>query len=85
MVASKAYVLGGGVSGLVSAYELLKRGTLVEIFEKENDVGGLAACTKWGGTILDQGPHIYHSPDPDMINYLKKEFGDVLSCSSFFV
>ena len=78
MVASKAYVLGGGVSGLVSAYELLKRGTLVEIFEKENDVGGLAACTKWGGTILDQGPHIYHSPDPDMINYLKKEFGDVL-------
>ena len=34
MVNKKIYILGAGVSGLVVAYELLKRGQSVEIIEK---------------------------------------------------
>ena len=30
------YVLGGGVTGLAMAYELIKRGQKVEIIEKAN-------------------------------------------------
>ena len=33
-------VVGGGISGLVSAYELAKRGYKVTILEKENKLGG---------------------------------------------
>jgi protoporphyrinogen oxidase len=36
------YILGGGVTGLAVAYELLKRGQSVEIIEKSNILGGLA-------------------------------------------
>ena len=36
------YILGGGITGLASAYELLKHGHNVEIIEKTSMIGGLA-------------------------------------------
>ena len=53
------YVLGGGVSGLAMAYELLKKGQKVEIIEKSHSLGGLAKTMKWKEKSIDMGPHIY--------------------------
>ena len=67
-------VLGGGVSGLASAYELLKRGHKVRIIEKSNQLGGLAKTINWCGRPIDMGPHIYHTPDKDIQDYWEREF-----------
>jgi sialic acid synthase SpsE/protoporphyrinogen oxidase len=70
----KVYVLGGGVTGLAVAYELLKRGQKVEIIEKSSSLGGLAKTLRWKGRPIDMGPHIYHTPDKDIEDYWLKEF-----------
>ena len=70
----KVYILGGGVTGLVLAYELLKHGQLVEIIEKSDTVGGLAKTLSWKGRSIDMGPHIYHTPDKDIQDYWECEF-----------
>lgn len=74
----KHYILGGGVTGLVLAYELLKKGQAVEIIERDKEVGGLAKCFEWRGRQIDLGPHIYHTPDEDVKSYWDKEFPDLL-------
>ena len=68
------YVLGGGVTGLAMAYELLKRGQKVEIIEKASSLGGLAKTKSWKGRPVDMGPHIYHTPDKDIQDYWLTEF-----------
>lgn len=70
----KIYILGGGVTGLVLAYELLKRGQHVEIIEMGEAVGGLAKTLSWKGRPIDLGPHIYHTPDKDIQEYWESEF-----------
>ena len=78
MVERKAYVIGAGLTGLVTAYELRKKNFIVEIIEKDSSVGGLAKSINWNGVEIDLGPHIYHSPDQDIIDYWKKEFPGLL-------
>ena len=68
------YVLGGGVTGLAVAYELLKRGQMVEIIEQSESLGGLAKTKSWKGRPIDMGPHIYHTPDKDIQDYWLSEF-----------
>lgn len=68
------YILGAGISSLTLAYELLKKGQKVEIFEKDSNVGGLAKTLKWKNRDIDLGPHIYHTPDKDIENYWETEF-----------
>lgn len=70
----KYYILGGGITGLVLAYELLKKGQKVEIIEKDSTVGGLAKTFTWKGREIDLGPHIYHTPDKDIQEYWETEF-----------
>ena len=68
------YILGGGVTGLAVAYELLKRGQKIEIIEKSKTLGGLARTESWKGKPIDMGPHIYHTPDKDIKDYFLTEF-----------
>ena len=68
------YILGGGVTGLAVAYELLKRGQKVEIIEKSPSIRGLAKTESWKGRPIDMGPHIYHTPDKDIQDYFLTEF-----------
>ncbi len=70
----KYYILGGGVTGLTLAYELLKKGQKVEVIEKDITVGGLAKTFNWKDREVDLGPHIYHTPDKDIQEYWETEF-----------
>lgn len=74
----KTIILGAGVVGLTTAYELLKRGHQIQIIEQNDYVGGLASSFDWHGFPCDLGPHIYHSPDQEIVKYWNTEFQELL-------
>ena len=81
---NKVFIIGAGPSGLISAYEFLKKGIEVEIFEQSEYVGGMCRTWKEGDYLLDTGPHIYHTPDKDLEDYWKDIFGDLLVAGEFW-
>ena len=74
----KAYILGAGPTGLITAWKLLEANWDVIIIEKNNIAGGLCRSWKWWDCIVDTGPHIFHTPDKLLENFWKKNFGDLL-------
>ena len=63
-------VLGAGLAGLATAYELRRAGTAVTVIEKEDYAGGMACSWKVGPYWLDHGPHRFHSRDKQLIEHL---------------
>jgi protoporphyrinogen oxidase len=63
-------VLGAGLAGLATAYELRKAGVQVTVVEKEPYAGGMATSWKTGPYWLDHGPHRFHSRDKRLIEHL---------------
>ena len=80
----KVYIIGAGPSGLISAYEFLKKGINVEIFEQTQHIGGMCRTWKENNYLLDTGPHIYHTPDNELERYWKELFGDLLVSEDFW-
>lgn len=60
---SKAIVIGSGFGGLSTACLLAKDGYQVEIFEKNEQVGGRASQMEKQGFTFDMGPSWYLMPD----------------------
>lgn len=81
---SKFIILGSGPCGLATAFGFAKQNIDVEVYESRNKVGGLGGSEKVDGMIFDYGPHIYHTHNPEMKNFWKKEFGDLLIEKEFF-
>lgn len=52
-----AIVIGGGISGLLSALVLSKHGNRVLLFEKDDTVGGNCRSYQVDGYTVDTGPH----------------------------
>ncbi|MBK7504576.1 MAG: FAD-dependent oxidoreductase [Bacteroidetes bacterium] len=52
-------IVGAGVSGLVAAYELQKKGLNVKILEVANEPGGRMRSDFYSGFILDKGFHLF--------------------------
>jgi protoporphyrinogen oxidase len=63
-------VLGAGLAGLATAYELCKAGHRVTVIERDPWVGGMATSWKQGHYWLDHGPHRFHSRDKGLIEHL---------------
>jgi protoporphyrinogen oxidase len=63
-------VLGAGLAGLATAYELCRAGITVTLVEKEDYPGGMATSWKCGPYWLDHGPHRFHSRDQGLIDHL---------------
>lgn len=63
-------VLGAGLAGLATAFELLRAGHRVTVIEKEGWCGGMARSWKNGLYWLDHGPHRFHSRDQKLIEHL---------------
>ena len=60
-------IIGAGLAGLACAYELSKSGKKVKVFEKSDDVGGLARTISVSGFRFDTGPHRWYTKN-DMVN-----------------
>ncbi len=68
----KIVVLGGGLSGIVCARELAKKGHIVTLIEKYSRLGGLASSFEKEGKLI---PHTYHHFLPNehlMLDYVKE-------------
>ncbi|WP_373482162.1 phytoene desaturase family protein [Acetobacterium sp.] len=62
MSRKKMIVIGAGVSGLASAVRLLSEGFEVDLYEKNNQVGGRMGVISGNGFTFDLGPTILMMP-----------------------
>ena len=65
-------IVGGGPSGLTSAYELLKKNKKILMIERDSRVGGLAKSYNYNGHIFDTGPKRFHTDDPIVQSFLEE-------------
>ena len=73
----KVFILGGGITGLNAARELANHNIESVVFEAKDRFGGLAGWHEAFGRKLDLGPHIYHTPDPEIQAYMEKSLPNV--------
>jgi protoporphyrinogen oxidase len=70
-------IVGGGVTGLVTAQLLLEHGIQVVVIEKLNTLGGLArSFTYDNGFVFDCGPHRFDVGNPNIKSYVERILGD---------
>ena len=76
----KIAVLGAGITGLCTAYELSKKyGRDVVLLEKNDFVGGLAATIERDGLKYDLGSHrIHNDTDAEIVSYIENILGEKL-------
>lgn len=63
-------VLGGGISGLVSAYRLLQKGNRVTLFEASDELGGLGGTFQHEGHTMEQFYHVMINTDDNLLGLL---------------
>ncbi len=70
----EAIIVGSGISGATLANYLANNGWHITIFEKNNHIGG--NCYDYidnhGILIHKYGPHIFHTNDREIFNFVKK-------------
>ena len=68
----KVVILGGGLSGISSAFFLQDKNWIenITVLEKEAETGGLCRSIRKNGYIYDVGPHILFSKDKEMLNLM---------------
>lgn len=69
---AKTAVIGAGVMGLACAYELLKRGNSVDIYEADDRVGGMAAHFDFEGLNIERYYHFICKPDHYLFDLLSE-------------
>ena len=67
-------IIGGGVAGLTAAYELGKRGITATIYERAEDLGGLASSVSLDGKRVDRYYHFICGADRALLD-LTAELG----------
>jgi len=67
--------MGGGLAGLAAGYELSKAGKYVEVYEKWEEVGGLARTIKKGKFLFDTGPHRWYAKNDKVNNWMLELMG----------
>lgn len=65
-------VLGGGISGLVSAYRLLQQGVSVTLFEASDALGGLGGTFEYKGAVMEQFYHVMLNSDAPLLSLLEE-------------
>ena len=64
-------ILGAGFAGLSSALALIRLGYLVKVIELGSKPGGIGAEIIINGHKFEMGPHLFHAPDPQIMNDIK--------------
>lgn len=65
-------IVGAGVAGIGTAYELRDADTDVTLLEKSRGVGGRAATRRRNGCVYDHGAN-YVTPDPDLEEFMREQ------------
>jgi len=64
-------IVGAGVTGLTTGYQLSKNGKKVLIVEKEDSIGGLSRSLELDGIRFDFGPHVFlYTPFPECDRFI---------------
>ena len=70
-------VIGGGIGGLFSAWNLLNEGYKVIILERQTHLGGLSTSIPYNGFQMDVGPHFITAPKNTLLTQeLEQLMGD---------
>lgn len=74
----KLSILGGGLSAISVAYFLQDREDIsqIDIFEKDEALGGLCRTYETNGIEYDVGPHIIFSKDKEILDLMNNLLGD---------
>ena len=67
----KIAIVGGGMAGLSAALDLSEKGHEVYIYEKYNQLGGLASTVEIAGNQLERFYHHIFSTDLDILNLIE--------------
>ncbi len=70
----KIAIVGGGITGLSTAWKLVEHGYDVSVIESTDSVGGLAKSVKVGDYYFDIGPHSFFSEDKEVFNAVMNLF-----------
>lgn len=65
-------VIGGGPMGLTFAYDLLKKGYCVDVYEKDSQLGGMSAHFDFSGLDIEKYYHFVCGPDYPMFEIMKE-------------
>jgi len=68
----KIAVVGAGIMGLTAAYELLKKGHEVTVFEKDDRIGGMCASFDFDGLEIERYYHFFCKPDTPVFELLRE-------------
>lgn len=76
----KVIIIGAGVGGLATAVRLLKNGYEVEIYEKEENIGGRVNIIETETFRFDLSASILMMPDSykEIFSYVNKNYNDYL-------
>jgi len=69
---SKVAVIGAGPMGLACAYELLKLGHAVDVYEADDRVGGMTAHFDFNGLSIERYYHFICKPDKPLFDLLEE-------------
>ena len=72
----KIIVIGGGISGLSSAWKLSEKGYKVDVVESDISIGGLAKSIKIENYYFDIGPHSFFTEDKEIFKKVMDLFED---------
>jgi oxygen-dependent protoporphyrinogen oxidase len=72
----KIAVIGGGLTGLTTAFYLKKTGIDVHIFEKTDRVGGVIKTSHENGFTLEAGPNTGVLSHPEAVELIENLYGD---------
>ena len=78
MARKRIIILGAGLTGLSAAWHLQKEGIDYQLFEKEQDVGGLCLSKNVDGFTFDYAGHLLHFKRAYAFNLIKSLLGNNL-------
>lgn len=65
-------VIGAGAMGLAAAYQLLQQGYKVDVYEKNDVIGGMSASFDFDGMRIEKFYHFVCGPDYPLFGILKE-------------
>ena len=64
-------VIGGGISGLSTAHDLMQRGLDVTVLERQVVTGGNAISERFDGFLMEHGPTTFNASFPDAVDQIR--------------